>query len=58
MPNPSLVRRHKGLARHSAHQLLHLDLVRFVVARARFEWFSRTHGVQTLDDVRALEGER
>jgi SAM-dependent methyltransferase len=40
MPNPSLVRRHKGLVRHTAHQLLHVDAVRFVVARVRFAWFT------------------
>jgi len=41
MPNPSLVRRRKGIVRHTAHQLLHVDLVRYGVARARFEWFVR-----------------
>jgi len=41
LPNPSLVRRDKGLVRHSLHQLLHVDLVRFAVAGARFVWFSR-----------------
>lgn len=50
MPNPSLVRRHKGLARHTAHQLLHIDLVRYAVARTRFEWFTRVRrSLRTLD---------
>ena len=50
MPNPSMVRRHKGLLRHSAHQLLHIDLVRFVVAKARFEWFTKVRrSFRTLD---------
>lgn len=40
MPNPSMVRRHKGLVRHSAHQLLHIDAVRWAVARARFTWYA------------------
>jgi SAM-dependent methyltransferase len=41
MPNPSLVRREKGLVRHTADQLLHVDLVRFGVAAARYAWFTR-----------------
>lgn len=41
MPNPSLVRREKGLWRHTVHQLLHVDLIRFAVAWARFVWFTR-----------------
>lgn len=50
MPNPSLVRRHKGLVRHTAHQLLHIDVVRFLVARARFVWFTRVRrSLRTLE---------
>ncbi|MGQ0430950.1 MAG: class I SAM-dependent methyltransferase [Microthrixaceae bacterium] len=50
MPNPSMVRRHKGLARHTAHQLLHIDLIRFVVAKVRFEWFTKVRrSLRTLD---------
>jgi SAM-dependent methyltransferase len=41
VPNPSLVRREKGLVRHTAHQLLHLDVVRFGVALARYVWFAK-----------------
>jgi hypothetical protein len=41
MPNPSLVRREKGLWRHTVHQLLHVDIIRFAVAWARFVWFTR-----------------
>lgn len=55
MPNPSLVRRHKGLARHTAHQLLHIDAVRFVVARARYEWFVRARrSLRTLESGDAV----
>lgn len=39
MPNPSLVRRTKGTLVHTVHQALHIDLVRFFIARLRFEWF-------------------
>lgn len=50
MPNPSLVRRHKGLLRHTMHQLLHVDVIRFLVARARYDWFTRLGGgVRTFD---------
>lgn len=41
MPDPSVVRRHKGLLRHTLHQLLHVDLVRYGVAAARFVWFTK-----------------
>lgn len=41
MPNPSRIRRDKGLVRHTAHQLLHVDIIRFVVAAARYTWFRR-----------------
>lgn len=41
MPDPSAVRRHKGLLRHTLHQLLHVDLVRYGVAAARFVWFAK-----------------
>jgi SAM-dependent methyltransferase len=41
MPNPSLVRREKGLGRHTLHQLLHVDVIRFAIAWARFVWFAR-----------------
>jgi SAM-dependent methyltransferase len=50
VPNPSLVRRHKGLARHSIHQLLHVDAVRFAVAWVRFTWYARIRRqLRTLD---------
>ena len=50
MPNPSLVRRHKGLAIHTAHQLLHVDAVRFAVAWLRYTWFARLRRqLRTLD---------
>lgn len=52
MPNPSLVRRHKGLLRHTLHQLLEVDAVRFLVARTRFEWFTRVRR-----SLRTLEGQ-
>jgi SAM-dependent methyltransferase len=50
MPNPMLVRREKGILRHTAHQLLQVDTIRFVVARARYTWFvSIRHQMRTLD---------
>lgn len=39
MPNPSLVRRHKGLIRHTFDQLLLVDLIRFAVVATRYLWF-------------------
>jgi SAM-dependent methyltransferase len=52
VPNPSLVRRHKGLVRHTAHQLLQIDLVRFGVAWARHRWYGRR--LRTLGDTGAV----
>src|SRR5436305_1302141 len=50
MPNPSAVRRHTGVVRHTVHQLLHIDAVRFVVAQARFQWFTKVRrSLRTLD---------
>lgn len=50
MPNPSLVRRDKGLVRHTVHQLLHVDVVRFAVAAARYGWLAKVRGnLRTLD---------
>ena len=55
MPNPSLVRRHKGLAKHSVHQLLHIDLVRFGVAWVRHAWLVRARrSLRTLGDTGAV----
>lgn len=52
MPNPSLVRRRKGLARHTLHQLLHIDAVRFAVAWVRYTWFVRVRrSLRTLGDT-------
>ncbi len=39
MPNPSLVRRHKGLLRHTLDQILLIDLVRYAVVAVRYLWF-------------------
>jgi len=39
MPHPSLVRRHKGLLRHTLDQLLLIDVVRYAVVAARYVWF-------------------
>ena len=51
MPNPSLVRRHKGLVRHTAHQFMHVDAARFVVAWLRYQWFVRVRRtVRTIED--------
>ena len=50
MPSPSSVRREKGLVRHTVHQLLHVDVIRYVVARSRFLWFvSIRRKLRTLD---------
>ncbi|WP_137890904.1 methyltransferase domain-containing protein [Ramlibacter sp. 2FC] len=44
MPNPSLIRRHKGLLRHTLDQLLLVDLVRYGVVALRFLWFVKVLG--------------
>jgi SAM-dependent methyltransferase len=41
MPNPSRVRHHKGLLRHTGDQLLLVDLVRYLVVAARYFWYVR-----------------
>lgn len=41
MPNPSQVRRHKGLFRHTVDQLLLVDLVRYSVVAIRYFWYTR-----------------
>lgn len=51
MPNPSLVRRHKGIVRHSLDQMLHIDVVRYGVAWVRFTWYVRVRR-----RLRTLEG--
>lgn len=40
MPNPSLVRRHKGLLRHSLHQVLLIDAIRYAVAGVRYALYA------------------
>ena len=50
MPNPSKVRQRKGALRHTLDQLLLVDLLRFVVAAARYLWFARVrHRLRTYD---------
>jgi SAM-dependent methyltransferase len=39
MPNPSHVRRVKGLLRHTLDQLLLVDLIRYAVVAVRYLWF-------------------
>lgn len=39
MPNPSQVRRAKGLVRHTLDQLLLVDLLRHALVAVRFAWF-------------------
>ncbi len=39
MPNPSQIRRYKGLARHTLDQILLVDLFRYGVVAIRFFWF-------------------
>nr|MDQ3294380.1 class I SAM-dependent methyltransferase [Actinomycetota bacterium] len=58
MPHPSLVRRHKGLLRHSLHQLLHVDAVRHVVATARYRWYVTVRRrLRTLEGSAAVSGD-
>jgi SAM-dependent methyltransferase len=55
MPNPRLVRREKGIIRHTLHQLLQVDAIRFVVARGRYFWFVRIRrGLRTVDGHSAI----
>jgi SAM-dependent methyltransferase len=51
MPHPSVVRREKGLVRHTAHQALHVDAVRFAVAAVRYAWFTRVRRALRQADV-------
>lgn len=39
MPNPSQIRRYKGLLRHTLDQLMLVDLVRYGVVALRFLWY-------------------
>jgi len=39
MPNPSEIRRSKGLARHTLDQLMMVDLIRYLVVAVRYLWF-------------------
>ena len=51
MPNPSRVRRHKGLVRHTLHQLLLVDAVRYAVAGVRFLYYATLLGrLKTADE--------
>jgi hypothetical protein len=55
VPNPSDVRRSKGLLRHSLHQSLQIDLVRYGVARARYAWYVGVRrGLRTLEGQSAV----
>ncbi len=55
MPNPSLVRREKGLLRHTVHQLLVVDVIRYSVSLARYLWLTRVRRrLRTLDGRRAV----
>jgi SAM-dependent methyltransferase len=50
MPNPSDVRREKGLARHTVDQLLLVDLIRYAVSSCRYLWLARVRRrLRTLD---------
>lgn len=51
MPHPSSVRRSKGLIRHSVHQFLLVDVIRFVVSALRFVWLARIRR-----DLRTIPG--
>jgi SAM-dependent methyltransferase len=55
VPNPSVVRRDKGLVRHTLHQTLHVDAVRHAVALARFVWFARVRRrLRTLESAEGI----
>ena len=55
MPNPSQIRRHKGLIRHTLDQLVMVDLLRFFLVGLRFFWFVRVLGrLKTLDATGAV----
>lgn len=50
MPNPSQVRRVKGLLRHTLDQLLLVDLIRYAVVAVRYLWFVQLrHRLATYD---------
>lgn len=51
MPNPSAVRREKGLGRHTLDQLLMVDVIRYAVSSCRYLWLNILGGggVRTLD---------
>lgn len=44
MPNPSQIRRHKGILRHTLDQVLLVDLLRYAVVWVRYFWFSKVPG--------------
>jgi len=49
MPNPSDVRRSKGLMRHTLDQLMLVDLLRYAVVAVRYLWFVKVkHRLRTL----------
>jgi SAM-dependent methyltransferase len=50
MPNPSHVRRVKGIFRHTLDQLLLVDLIRYAVVAIRYLWFVQVrHRLETFD---------
>ncbi|MCX7901576.1 MAG: hypothetical protein N2483_04680 [Burkholderiaceae bacterium] len=51
MPNPSHIRRKKGLLRYTLDQLLLVDLIRFVVVGVRYFWFVHVRGRLSTYDV-------
>jgi SAM-dependent methyltransferase len=44
MPNPSQIRRYKGLLRHTLDQVLLIDLLRYAVVWVRYFWFAKVLG--------------
>ena len=55
MPNPSDVRRRKGLVRHTIDQLLLVDVIRYAVSSSRYLWLTRVRRrLRTLDGQPAV----
>jgi SAM-dependent methyltransferase len=56
MPNPSHARRVKGLLRHTADQLLLVDLLRYLVVAMRYLWYVRVRrSLRTFDTATGSE---
>lgn len=56
MPNPSLVRRSKGVLRHTLDQLLLVDVIRFAVVAVRYLWFVQVRRRLSTFDIKSGTG--